>query len=1522
MDTGKALLIMFCTASTIGLLIKITLGFSAKIVFNLLHWIYSLVCGSEMRDQILKSNRVVQQSNENEVSVPFLPAMILNHVIDPPKEILNRIWQNKNTDTIMRRIGYLGDPKIERGLERLTEWLHTVAATVVNWFRVTWLGLDPIEDITNVAAPINTWTDEVDDIVAKYYSGEFAWTESNWSIIMNLYSRGLTLARQPIFVKYKTMIWKTVQQLGNILEKFKLHQRSGANIRNPPVTIYLTGGTGVGKSSITYPLAAEILKAISLREQFAIDLKKCWKSLIYMRSAEQEFWDGYENQLVTVFDDFNQLADSAANPSIELFEIIRASNSFPYPLHMADIAQKANTYFTSKIIIVSSNMEKPKTQSLNFPDALQRRFDICVRVNRKKVDGQIISETFDPSLYELELYDMKDNSPIDTIGYKELVLMCSQEYFRRKTFVDSVDNYIQAQLEDKPVQQGNYVIDERIRPLRTPTYELPPMPSHEEYMSYLPPRDSNGIALPMTKYEKFKFLSEKYFWGTVRSIFMPWMALDAVNNQVNEFQNNAKPWHDDYDKRNLFYSLRQCSEYFKTKREELHNQWRKFREQHPYLVKAGVMLTVLATSLAFLKMYYSIVNTFKQEKKKEQVMSPETFVAEAEGYSPAVVKGVKAEGWFETFVEEKVYGKNPVCVAFSEEWVHEQYREQWKEAGQPQFYTIDQGRVIAEAYTPPMPKTAKVEAYNPTITKTAKVESELPRTIAEGVKDINAAELLMSVARKNLYKITESTRDVVIGHVLFLRGKIAVMPKHYMTAFLQSLSNDPEATVSFEAVLLKRSFAIKIRDLLKTKIDYESPDERDGPVWSRDLMALAVETSIVHTDATSSFVSRNNMFRVDSTSVCLPVLVANEMKNSDRAVLLIRFGTGKSQLTRTEKLAVGDDETAELRYIRDAWTYNMDTRPTECGAPLIVRNTQINPGKICGIHVAGMQGTGQGFATPIYQEDVLKILSLFPEEKQFEQRIRTPLLEYPREQSQVPEHCEFVRLGAVERPVAQPGKSKIEPSLCYASITPPKTKPCALRPVMIEGESFDPRAYRIGRLGNIPTAISEELISYSRSALIDEVSSILKKNDETQNANIKNYYTFEEAVKGIEGEPFIQAIKRNTSPGYPFVHMKGYENRKNFFGNGEEYDLSSRQCQHLKLRVNQIIENAKQGIVLDHIFMDTLKDERKPVHKAHKTRLFAAGPIDYLIACKQYFNPIVALLQKNRNWCHISVGTNPYSQDWDEIARSLLRKSDQMVAGDFEGFDASQHQRLLEASGEVLIELSRRFCGSTPEDVKVMRVLLVSLFNSIHITGKEVYQWTHSLPSGHYLTAIINSIFVNISFLCIWQIAFSMSYASARSFYQLCGIVAYGDDHIVSIPPSVLEVFNQLTIPELFKTIGLSYTMEDKDATATTPSRKITEISYLKRGFRWDDKVGKWFAPLSLDTILETPMWLHRCPDKKLQTIDNLEWAIKELALHDDEIWNIYQPILIREGERLGHYTCYKEHLDARVACLSQSFEM
>lgn len=1426
-DTGRAMLVMFTAASTIALITKIAVGYSVNTIFKLLHWIYSLVCGDSMSKHINDSQRVIQQSGDD-VSVSFLPAMILKYVVNAPPQVLESIWNNKQTDVIMRRIGYLGDPKIERGIEKLTEWVHKIAINVINYF-CRYIGISQIEDLSLESSELNDWADSVDKIVKLYYADNFEWNDTNFTALSQMYSKGLALSRMSIYIRQRTMIWKMVTSLGNLLEKFKLHGR-GASIRNPPVTIYLTGGTGVGKSSITYPIAVEILQMIAQKERFAVDLESNWKQLIYMRSAEQEFWDGYENQLVTVFDDFNQQVDSASNPSTELFEIIRASNCFPYPLHMADINQKANTTFNSKIIIVSTNMERPKAASLNFPDALNRRFDICVRINRKKINGLIQSDKFDPSLYELELYDIMTNQPISTIGYKELVYMCANEYFRRRSFVDSVESYITGLFKKEADQQ----------------------------MGKWGSVDAYGKFNPMSLSEKLQFKAEKLVSGTMSSIMHPWMALDAFKNQVNEWKVGASRWNDDEHKRYLFHQLNKVSDWFKSKKETVQNIWQKFRKEHSYLANAAIMLTVLGTSLAFLKVFYSFSRSFS---KQSDIVTPEAF---AESYTPTNIKGVKAE-----------------------------------------------------AYTPSAIKGVKAEAYTPSNIKGVKAEAS-----SQGVKDINAAEILMSVARKNLYKITESTRDVVIGHVLFLKGKVAIMPKHYLYAFNQSLNNDSNATVSFEAVLLKRSFTVAIKDLLKTRVDHESPDESLGPVWSRDLMSVVVDTSIIHADATSYFCTKSSLARVECTDVCLPILVNNNLSNSDRAVLMVRMASGRSALQRKESLRVGDDEVPVLRIIRDAWVYNLDTRTTECGAPLIVRNSAIAPGKICGIHVAGLEGTGKGFATPVYLEDVQKILSCYHDKDQFEQKIRLQMDEYPQQQCQLPADAEFIRLGSVKTAVAQPSKSKIEPSLCYKNIREPVSKPCLLRKSTVDGKPFDPRGYRLGRLGNYPEQIDEDLIKNSKEALIDEMCSVLSQTKDSLSDNIKNRYTFEEAVIGIDGEPYVTSIKRNTSPGYPFVHMKGFEQRTAFFGNDAEYKMDSPQCEHLKLRVNQIVENAKNGIVLDHIFMDTLKDERKPIHKAHKTRLFAAGPIDYLIACKMYFNPIVAVLQKMRNWCHVSVGTNPYSQDWSEIARCLLRKSEEMIAGDFEGFDASQHQRLLEAAGEVLIQLSIRFCGSTPEDVKVMRVLLVSLFNSIHITGNEIYQWTHSLPSGHYLTAIINSIFVNMGFLCVWQLAFERSYTCARSFYEKCAIVAYGDDHIVSVSPSCLDKFNQMTLTALFKKIGLGYTMEEKDAVATAPSRKLEQIGYLKRSFRKDELTGQWLAPLSLDTVLETPMWLHKCPDKALQTIDNLEWALKELALHESTIWDEWSPVLKREGEKLGHYTALRYQHDAKMACLSQILEM
>ena len=1487
-SAGKNLLVMFAAATTIGILAKAATSIVTSSIMKILHLLYSMIFSSSSAQRIEQSLRIVQQSAEKDVSIPFLPAMIIDHLIGPSKKVCDMIWGSRHIDTVMRRLGYLGDPKVDRGIERLVEWFIKIIKHTQGWFYREVLGISVPTDIESSSHVIIKWNEEVEDVLKSYYDGSFVWTDMTWSLIYNLYSRGLSFTRSGLYDKWKSDVYRVVNKLGNILEQFRQRNRSGQSIRNPPVVLYLFGGTGVGKTSITYPLSAHILKTVFEREKIKVDLLNNWKRFVYMRAPEQDFWDGFENQFVTVFDDFNQQVDSSANPSLELFEIIRAGNCFPYPLHMASLDQKANTSFTSKIIMVSSNQKKPQTASLNFPTALERRFDICVEVTRKDEYTNVKLDKFNPDIYNFYLYDMSTQKMIRQVTFEDIIKLSVDKYFDRASFVDSMDEYIRNVLQEK-VEHVNEIPKEQAG--RVDSNDI-----DDDMLDQYAWDDSipNELSLPEFRDEWVNKHDQSY----LRSLF-------TTQGWISGFFKKKTPYDTLTDRFkeaigvvvNPFDALKQATSRLRLSYTDLELSWRRFREEHPYVVKSLMVVSLLVGALVFLKMFKMVTQITTGKSVTENVNSK--LVSIKELWRDRTPRSVKNEAYVAKVIQPiKVEAYNPRIIQSS-----------------PKI----------EAYNPSVVKPIKVESYNQPMLRPIKAEAieavEFdPATgfpVSQGVKDLNATEILLAIVRRNLYKMFESTNNTPIGHCLFLKGKIALMPKHFMYSLNQSLRIDPQATINFKSVLLQRAFEIRIKDLLLGVKPFESPEELGTPT-SRDLMAVSVETAIIHPDVTSYFASRDSLSRVNTTEIMLPIMINNNGKYAnDNGVVLLRFRTGETVLQTITELPVGDDEAEVKRYIRDAWRYEADTQPSECGAPLIVRNSRIAPGKICGIHIAGIEGTGEGFATPLYFDDVERILAMFPDKYLMHQRIQREFLAFPKEQGQIPEEAEFIRHGALVHPIYQAAISTIEPSLCYGKIKKVETRVCQLR----KNKDFDPRAYRLQRLGNIPQAIPRDIVENAGQAFLDECSSVIASS-KSDTSNLKAVYSFEEAILGIDGEPYVNSIKRGTSPGFPYIQQKETKQRKLFFGSGDEYDLTTEQCQQLKIRVNEIIAAANRNEVLDHYFVDTLKDERKPIHKAHKTRLFAAGPLDYLVVCKMYFNGVVALLQKSRNWSHVSVGTNPYSADWGEIARTLLRKSKRMVAGDFEGFDASQHQLLLEAAGEVFIQLSKRHLGATDADERVMRVLLVSLFNSFHISGREVYQWTHSLPSGHYLTAPINSVFVNIVFACIWQIAFNdCSYLAARSFWNECGIVAYGDDHIVSIPANRTEIFNQLSIPQYFKQIGLSYTMEDKDAEATRPYRNLYEVTYLKRAFALDEH-GMWLAPLSLQTVLETPMWMHRNPDPRNQTIENLEWAVKELSLHSREVWNQWFPKLQEQMVALRHYTRLINQDDARQVCLAQNIEM
>lgn len=555
MMSAKQIMVMFLMATTIGLLARVAAGITLTLVVKILNLIYSFLVPGRSK------NYAVQQDGGNKLSIPLLPALVTDYVIAPPTAVAAKLWKNPNVDLAMRRIGYIGDPKIHNGIDTLLEWSKQMIYKVINWFRCEVLGILPIEDLESQSCQLDSWNQECDDLIKSYYSNEMVWTDSTWSILMSLYSRGISFTRSPVYSRYKNDIWKVVQKLGNLLEKFSQRMRSNNSVRNPPVTIYMCGDSGVGKSSVTYPFAVEILKGIFTREKSPIDLAKQWKNMIYMRSAEQEFWDGYENQLVTVFDDFNQLIDSSSTPNVELFEIIRASNCFPYPLHMAALDQKANTTFNSKIILASSNLQKPKTASLNFPSALYRRFDICVRVTRKSTAH---TDQFDPSLFEFQLYNMVTEQLGDFIGYKELVLLAVESYFKRRGFVDSVDKYIMDTLKDYKVAQEQ---------------------------------------------------------GVMEMMYGCRSAVSNVKGFVKETCKSVRDFLNPTSLKNIFYDMREGVEHIKQSASERSKWWEVFKTDHRYLISAASFVGILSICYAVVRTIISLTH----EEKKENIMTMRQF---------------------------------------------------------------------------------------------------------------------------------------------------------------------------------------------------------------------------------------------------------------------------------------------------------------------------------------------------------------------------------------------------------------------------------------------------------------------------------------------------------------------------------------------------------------------------------------------------------------------------------------------------------------------------------------------------------------------------------------------------------------------------------------------------------------------------------------------------------------------------------------------------------------------------------
>lgn len=1295
-----------------------------------------------------------------------------------------------------------------------------------------------LEELKKQFSGLETWYKSVQDLVNVELDNQIALDKEICERIQRLYREGLQYA---VMAQELKLDHKSIQALNHHFAVIRMMydkvQASGAFQGGPrpePLVIHLYGDSGVGKSGMMYPLAIDLLKIEGIPNGK-------WAQEIYARAVEQEFWDGYKSQRIVLYDDFGQKVDTVQSPNDEFFEIIRTGNLAPYPLHMASLLEKSKTFFTSKVVLLSSNISCFRPVSLTCPEAVRRRIDISVKVCVRpefrtggKMDpakvyartGKCVST--EPYMFYLLNPETGYHTNENPLTYDELRELCVEKYCHKFTRTEKVlqeYNQMAAQSGDLPMVNQRVLdwTESEVREFVMTTFA---------YADILTDDCRYKIAkvdFPQIGYEgemnlHYQVWSEWRDWlhenlelrpgasdllkeeykvnkKTADEMEMPLSEYVGVRHRFYEFE--EEPVYISWQMRKLLALKEKCVASAAILKEQLAKYVDKaiaFAKEHPFITAAVVALPLLTLMFRSSSEEETVSELAASGDPKTQKSTTLRTELSASG-DPRTQRGTKV-------------------------------RTELAASGDPK--TSHGKKITTEAY-----------------------EAEL-------LRDENAFNLSRKIA-SNMYCITPYNGTHVLGTLrgFFVRGRIFMTVRHLMPLLSQAshvkiwnISKPDGFTIPVES--LKSSAVKDITGNLKDQVLLECP-------------RLVHD----HADIMESF--------IDSDGLSATTRYRGLLLTPDHTGLVKRFGNVDARDTEIDYVLKAANDIPEIKFkIRKRYIYDMETTKGDCGSPLIAISNYL-PKKLIGMHIAG--ATGLGMSTPFNRREIDEAMKELSKDAQVELDTEEMVahLCFPDEVKNVPAG-NFTPLGSSKYFVRGSEKTSIRPSVIHNEVKENVTIPAVLGPMRVGEEVVDPMMKGLQKCGVLSEPLNQD---YLDAAVKDYERNFIP--DPTRQRVLSDW----EAVVGIEGDEFAPPIKRSTAPGYPFRSQNRMPGKTYWLGK-DEYKLDDELKKLMHQRVSDALNNKRTPT----IWSDTLKDERRPIEKVNqgKTRVFAGGPIDFSLVFRQYFLGFSAHVSHHRNLNEISVGTNVYSQDWTIIADLMSQKGKNVIAGDFSNFDGTLHVEILHR----LVDIINGWYNDGEDNEQVRKILWREILNSIHVCRDTIYMWTHSQPSGCPLTAVLNSMYNSIACRYVWMIVTKgTSFHTMKSFREHVTMVSYGDDNLLNVSDTAIEFYNQISMATAFSTFGMTYTDEVKSG-QMVPCRTLPEVQYLKRRFVWNDERCLYDAPLALDTVLEIPNWIRQCVDYDEATTSNIEGAVFELSVHGKEVFDEWVPKLVAAAKAKG----------------------
>jgi len=375
------------------------------------------------------------------------------------------------------------------------------------------------------------------------------------------------------------------------------------------------------------------------------------------------------------------------------------------------------------------------------------------------------------------------------------------------------------------------------------------------------------------------------------------------------------------------------------------------------------------------------------------------------------------------------------------------------------------------------------------------------------------------------------------------------------------------------------------------------------------------------------------------------------------------------------------------------------------------------------------------------------------------------------------------------------------------------------------------------------------------------------------------------SVNGLPGVKFVDRLNVSTSMGFPWSCSK-----KKFLvaAVDEFYPEGVDFTPEVWERVAKIEEQYAEGKRAFPVYTGHLKDEATSFAKIanKKTRLFTGAPADWSIVVRSRLLTFVRLLQKNKLVFEAGPGTVCQSSEWGVIHEYLTSfGEDRIVAGDYGKFDKRMIADFILAAFQIISHVYEA-AGFEPDEIRQIMCIGEDVAFPVVSVNADLIEFFGTNPSGHPLTVIVNSL-VNSLYMRYCYTMLSPE-KSCASFKQNVHLFTYGDDNIMGVSGEA-PWFNHTAIQAVLATIGVEYTMADKES-ESVPYISIGDCQFLKRKWRYDEDVGAWLCPLEEESIHKSlTTWVpSKSIDKYAQMVAVMSSANSEYFFYGREVFEYH----------------------------------